>query len=175
MLAATVSFAIQAMMLKLMGTWPVTLLLTILIIYGGAFIWRGLVAPHWLRKATVGLFCMTVAVPMIALLSEISYQAVLAPSYVSAQAGIVIAPEESGAAVATMSLREKAQRWIAELGKLGEKAEALKAKAEGTVEHIIRLAAVFVIQTLVLPLLFLGAMMLVYASVTRKEGLVTRS
>jgi len=48
--------------------------------------------------------------------------------------------------------------------------DALKAKAEALVEHIVRLITVFLVQTLVLPLLFIWLLQRVLAALLMSRG-----
>lgn len=162
MLAATLSFATQRLLIEVSGALPVSVLLTVLFVAWGVFHLMTRAPPGWLPKLALGLLCLRLAVPAAALGSELTYQFLLASNYEASQAQIKSADVPDVEVQAGESLAERVKRWWAQGMDIGKKIEALKARADGWVEHIVRLAAVFVVQTVVLPLLFLWAMLWLY-------------
>jgi hypothetical protein len=112
------------------------------------------------------LLCLRLAVPVAAVASELTYRMLLAGKYEASQAEIKRAEvPDVGAQVeaqANEGFAERLKRWWAQGTDIGKKIDALKAKADGWVEHMVRLAAVFIVQTVALPLLFLWAMLRLY-------------
>ena len=162
MLVATLSFAMQRLLIDVSGAWPVSVLLTILFLAWSVFQFKDRAPPGWLPKIALGLLCLRLAVPTMALGSEVTYQLLLASKYEASQAQIKSAVVPDVEVQADEGLAERAKRWLAQSTDIGKKIEALKAKAGGWIEHIVRLAAVFIFQTVVLPLLFLWAMLRLY-------------
>ncbi len=162
MLAVTLSFATQSLLIDVSGAWPVSVLLTILFLAWGAFHLKSRPPPGWLPRLALGLLCLRLAVPMAALGSEVTYRLLLASKYEASQAQIKIAEVPDIGVQAGEGIAERVKRWWAQSTDIGKKIEALKARADGWVEHIVRLTAVFIVQTIVLPLLFLWAMLWLY-------------
>jgi hypothetical protein len=160
MLAATLSFATQRLLIEVSGAWPVSVLLTVLFLAWGVSYLRNRAPPGWLPRLALGLLCLRLAVPTAALGSEVTYRLLLVNKYEASQAQIKSA--EVVEVQAGESLTETVKRWWAQTTEMGKKIEALKARVTGLVEHIVTLAAVFIVQTVVLPLLFLWAMLKLY-------------
>ena len=162
MLAATLSFATQRLLIDVSGAWPVSALLTVLFLAWGVFYLKNRASPGWLPRLALGLLCLRLTVPTIALGSEVTYQLLLASKYEASQAQIKSAEVPDVEVQAGEGFAERIKRWWAQSTDIGTKIETLKTKAGGWVEHIVRLAAVFIVQTIVLPLLFLWAMLWLY-------------
>lgn len=161
MLAATLSFATQRLLIEVAGAWPVSVLLTVLLLAWGAFHVRSSTPPGWLPKLALGLLCLRLAVPAVALGSEVTYQLLLKDKFEDSQAKLTSDATPDADAKVGESWMDKLKRW-AQNTDIREKIGKLKTKADGWVEHIVRLAAVFIVQTIVLPLLFLWAMLKIY-------------
>ncbi len=162
MLAATLSFATQRLLIDVSGAWPVSVLLTVLFLAWSAFHLKGRAPPDWLPKLALGLLCLRLAVPVVALGSEATYWLLLANKYDASQATITSAEIPNLEVQAGQGLVERAKRFWEHNLNIAQKVEALQAKSVGWVEHIVRLAAVFIVQTIFLPLLFLWAMLRLY-------------
>jgi len=162
MLAATLSFATQRLLIEVSSALLVSVLLTALFLAWGVFHWKNRAPPGWLPRLALGLLCLRLAVPVAALGSEVTYRLLLESKYETSQAQIKSADLADAEAQPGEGLAERVKRWWAQSADIGKKIEALKAKADGWVEHIVRLAAVFIVQTAVLPLLFLWAMLRLY-------------
>ncbi|OGA15127.1 MAG: hypothetical protein A3H32_01700 [Betaproteobacteria bacterium RIFCSPLOWO2_02_FULL_63_19] len=162
MLAATLSFATQRLLIEISGAWPVSMLLTVLFLAWGVFHTRNGVAPEWLLRLLLGLLCLRFAVPIAALGGEATYRLFLASSYEASQVQVKSADVPDVDLRADEGLVERFKRWWAQSTDIGKKIAALKERADGWIEHIVRLAALFIVQTIVLPLLFLGAMLWLY-------------
>ena len=162
MLAATLSFATQRLLIEVSGAWPVCVLLTVLFLAWGALYLKDRTPSGWLPKFALALLCVRLAVPAAALGSELTYRLLLASKYEVSQTQIKSAGVPDVEIQAGETLAERVKRWWTQSADIGKKIEELKARADGWVEHLVRLAAVFIIQTLVLPLLFLWAMLRLY-------------
>lgn len=170
MLAATVSFAAQRLLIEIGGSWPVSLLLTLVSATWLALRWRrrldgpsGFAGPARVARIAIGLICLRFAVPAVALASEATYQLVMSGTYEAAQSKVkaveAVEPPEAPRAESRM---ERIRRWLADKADVAEKIEALRARFDAAIEHLVRLTAVFVVQTIVLPLLFLWLIVRLY-------------
>ncbi|MEO5697314.1 MAG: hypothetical protein ABIQ60_09305 [Burkholderiaceae bacterium] len=165
MLAATLSFAIQHLLIGILGAWPVSVLLSAVMAAWAICLVRGRSTPSWLSSAAIGLFFLSLAVPVASLASESTYRLLLAGEYAAAQAEIK-ASEGADEPTPTESSLEKLKRIWSQSTDLGKRIDELKVKAAGLVEHLIRLAAVFVVQTILLPIFFLWLMFRVFRLAT---------
>lgn len=166
MLAASVSFGVQRALIAVGGFWAVSLLLTLVALAWAGLQWRGRVPPVWLRQILLGLVLIRFAVPAVALVSEAGFRLFLAEDYAAGQARIELSTEQfSSLGEAGDPTRpdegvvERMKRWWSQTSDIGQRFEEMKQVAARTVEHIIRLIVVFMLQTLVLPLLLLWGLL----------------
>lgn len=161
MLGATLSFAVQRLLIEVMGGWAVPLLLGLVWLAWIALQWRSRKAPPWLTRLAVGLLCVRLAVPVVALGSEAAYRLLLDEDYRTSQAQIEAAapslPEVAGSGVI-----DTVRSWLAKSADIGRSIAELKDLASRWIEHMLRLAAIFIVQTLLLPLLFVWLMLQLY-------------
>ncbi|MDP1739507.1 hypothetical protein [Polaromonas sp.] len=165
MLAASVVFGIQKVLISMGGYWPLSVLLTGAVLGWGWCCWCGLRPPAWLSRLLVIVLMLRFAVPVVTLGSDVLWQKFLAADYQSSQQligsasgqvqqlgpNMPIAPDNAG-------LIDKLKGWVAKNADVKKNFDDLKQAAEQATEHIIKLIAVFMLQTLVLPLLLLWAM-----------------
>lgn len=166
MLAATLSFATQRLLIEVSGAPPVSVLLAVLFLAWGAFHFLNRAPPGWLPRLALGLLCLRLAVPAAALGSEVTYRLLLAQEYETSQAQIEIVEVPEVETKTDEGLVEKIKRWWARSADIGKNIEALRTRAGSWADHIVRLAAVFMVQTVVLPLLFLWVMIWLYRVVS---------
>jgi len=165
MLAASVAFGIQKALISIGSYWPVSLALS-----AAALAWwwlhlRRARVPLWLSRLLVILLMLRFAVPVVTLGSDLLWQKFLAADYAASQQLIDSATGQArqlNPAVATApdkrGLVESMKDWLAKNGDVGKQVENLKHAAEQATEHIIKLIVIFVLQTLVIPLLLLWAL-----------------
>lgn len=170
MLAATVSFAAQRLLIEIGASWPVSLILTFACAAWLAVRWRrridsplGFATPARAARIAIALICLRFAVPAVALASEATYQFVMAGTYEAAQAKVkAVEAIEPAETTAPQSRMERIRRWLSDKAEVADKIEALRARFDAAIEHLVRLTAVFVVQTIVLPLLFLWLIVRLY-------------
>lgn len=165
MLAACVAFGVQLLLLKIGAHWLVSLLLGVAValwaLARGRDTKGGAAASRRLVPLVVALLLVRFAVPVMALGSEAIYRVFLAQQYTEAEARIAVPPTPQAPVPADGSgnLLDLLKRWV-DQGKVTlEQArgsiDRMQALATQAIDHLLRLLAVFVLQTLVLPLLFL--------------------
>lgn len=162
MLLVSVVFSAQLLLMKMAATWVVSLVLTVLAAW---WLWQRLRAhppSPWLGRLLVALLLVRFVVPVAAVTSELGYQAFMAEQFAVSQQAI----ESSTAALGGAgSAAESTTRWWELREKLAAKIDELKADADSVVAHVIDLIVLFLMQTVVLPLLvLLGAWWLWRAS-----------
>lgn len=165
MLAASVAFGIQKALISIGSYWPVSLALSAAALGWWWFHLRRPQVPPWLSRLLVILLMLRFAVPVVTLGSDLLWQKFLAADYATSQQLIDSATGQAGqlnpTAAATpdkRGLAESMKDWLARNGDVGKQVENLKHAAEQATEHIIRLIVIFVLHTLVMPLLLLWAL-----------------
>lgn len=161
MLAATVAFAAQIVLMQIGAGWLVSLALTVVVAAWALGWWRGRAPPGWLSRLLVLLLLLRFALPAAHLASDALYRAFLHERQTAAQQGL---GQASGALGAQPGVDGggadapggKAVPWW----NLRERYEAVRAAAERAVGHVIELAVIFLLSTLVLPLGLLWALVL---------------
>ncbi|MET3496446.1 hypothetical protein [Variovorax boronicumulans] len=161
MLAASVSFGIQLMLLSIGAHELMSYLVCGVALVWIAARWRRGHAPRWLQSALIGLLLVRFAVPLSAMANEGVYRVFMAGEYQMALSGI----EKSPAAVvdATQEApsaqgegwKERIERWLPKLPNLKATYDQILQSASDWAERIVKLIALFVLQTIVLPLAFL--------------------
>lgn len=162
MLAASVSFGLQRALLGVGQHWVVSLLLTAAALGWVAFRWRGLLPPGWSSRLLVGLLLLRFAVPVVTITSEAAFRAFLAQDYVAGQASIELSTEQftnlnapTDPTRVDEGVADRMKRWWTQTADVGKRFEEMKQVAARTVEQIVRLIVVFLMQTLVLPLVLM--------------------
>ena len=166
MLAASVSFGVQRALIGVGGYWAVSLLLTVAALGWAGLHWRGRIPPSWLTQLLLGLLLVRFAMPAVALASEAGFQLFLAEEYATGQARIELSTDQFSSLSAPAdparpeeTVAERMKRWWSQTADIGQRFEDMKQVATRTVEHIIKLIVVFLLQTLVLPLLLMWALL----------------
>jgi Flp pilus assembly protein TadB len=164
MLVATLSFAMQEVLIHVFSAWPLALVLSALFLAWAVFVQRERRTPQWLARLSVGLLTLSLSVPAASLASELTYHLLMARDYAAAQADVSMTSASAPDAPATAdsgTLDKLRQLW-SQTQDIGQQVQTLQAKAGNIVSHLITLAAVFLMQTVVLPLLFLWGMLRLY-------------
>lgn len=120
-----------------------------------------------LQAGLVVLLALRFSVPAAALLSEGAYRVFLAPEYERSRLELEQAKESLGRTSEGLKpqpppeeqgLIDRTRRWFEETGEsfdVEQRIDALQATAAAVTRNVIDLIAIFVVQTVILPLLFL--------------------
>ena len=175
MLGATVSLGIQNVLLEISAWWVLQGVVVALALALLAFLWagRGASAParRWLSRALLVALFLRFAVPLTLIANEAIYELFLESRY-QESTGVIQAAgseiealgeaqlEEAGAAqpgLLDSMLGPLREAWdqAAEAASLGERVAVIQARAGALIEHLIQLSVVFVLQTGIVPILFL--------------------
>ena len=161
MLLASVSFGVQSVLINIGAYWPVSLLLSLAAL-GWAFGYlRMRPVPGWLARGLAVLLMVRFAVPVVAIGSETLFQKFMAADYSASQQAIDTTSERlvrlnpPAAAASEQGVLERLQGWWSRNGDVKLRFEQLKQAAEHATENVIRLIVIFLLQTLVIPLLLL--------------------
>lgn len=178
MLAASVAFGVQLALMKFGAYWGVSLVLALLAIAWTAVQWRRAAAPIWLTRFLVGFLLVRFAVPLAVLGSQAGFELFLERDYVADQARIEVTRDKLSGLSAPVrepaageSLIERSRRWWSDASlDLREKMDELKDTAERAVESIVRLMVVFLLQTLLVPLLLLWVLLRTGRTLVARPG-----
>lgn len=161
MLAACVSLGIQRVLISVGGYAVVSAVLSAALLLWAVFAWRAHPVPRWVVRLAVLLLFVRFAVPIAALASEAAFRAIMSGEYTEAQSQVDVTSASlkaigPGTEAKPEGLIERWKQWYGEQKKdvatdFGE----LKARAENAVRYIITLMALFVVQTVLLPIGFL--------------------
>jgi hypothetical protein len=162
MLIASVSFGIQKMLISIGAYWLVSLLLSLAAVGWAFFYFRMQSVSGWLTRVLVVLLMVRFAVPVVAIGSEKLFQKFMAADYSASQQVIDTASVQlsklnppAAAAPEDQGVLEKMRGWWSQNGDVKLRFEHLKQAAEHATENIIKLIVIFLLQTLVIPLLLL--------------------
>lgn len=162
MLMASVSFGVQKVLISIGAHWVASLLLSIAALGWALFLFRREAAPAWLTRILVILLMTRFAVPVVTIGADGLFRTFMAADYQSSQQVIDtasgnLASLNPPAAVPSESqgMLEKFKGWLPQSGDVKARFEQLKQVVERAIEHIIKLMVIFLLQTLLLPLLLL--------------------
>jgi hypothetical protein len=159
MLAASVAFGVQKVLLAIGANWVISLVLTAI---AAAWAWlvlrRRPVAP-WLARFLIVLLMVRFAVPVVTIGSDLVFQQFLARDYATSQQALQVTatqldkvnPAELGA-TENRGMMERLKDWMeAQNAALKGRFDKLKQSVEQATEHIIRLIVIFLLQTVIVP------------------------
>lgn len=165
MLAASVVFGIQKVLIGIGGYWPISLALSAAALGWCWLYMRRQHAPAWLSRMLVILLMLRFAIPVVTIGTDLLWQKFLAADYQASQQLMDTASgqvDKLGPAVPATAessgLMEQMKGWLSKTADVKKNFEDLKQAAERATEHIIKLIVIFLLQTLVLPLLLLWAL-----------------
>ncbi|MBT9461355.1 MAG: hypothetical protein IV084_06795 [Rugosibacter sp.] len=146
MLAASIAFGLMKFMIVLGGYKGVSLLLSLLALSWAWLCWQNKNRPTWLTKLLLVLVLIRFAVPIVVVSSDVVFKELLKGKYETAQRGINI---DENWLYASMG------NWIKSPTQIPDRVKAFRQSVESWVGHMVDLIVLFLLQTLVLPLLFL--------------------
>jgi hypothetical protein len=165
MLAASVAFGIQKFLIAMSSYWPISLLLTfVAVAWAFSHLRHGRSAP-WLSKLLLVLLMLRFAIPVVVLGADALSQKFLAADYQASQqavdriTGQVATLERPAASKAEApGMFERIKEWVPKSADLTLYFERLKKSAEQSIEHMVKLMVIFLLETLLIPLLLLWAL-----------------
>ncbi len=173
MLVATVAFGIQKILINIGGHWLVNVLLTLSILGWALLYFKLQPIPIWLSKCLVILLMTRFAIPIVVIGTDVLFQKFMANKYLASQQVIASAPKQitdfqTEATKPAHALKSEGifdgigETWSEmkayldfknHFKNMKEKTKKLQEKAEQWVERIIDLIVIFLLQTLIIPLL----------------------
>jgi hypothetical protein len=163
MLGASIAFGIQKVLVSIGAHWLSSLLLSFVALAGATLYWRRQSFPAWLARLLLALLMIRFAIPIVTIGSDALFREFMAADYQASQQAIdltsgqlaTFATPASATDGGQASTLEKFKSWWAQNADLKAQVDKLKQGAEQAAEHIVRLMAIFLLQTLVIPLLLL--------------------
>lgn len=161
MLAAAIAFGVQKALLAIGAQGAVSLLLTVLVIAWVAWRWQARPAPPWLTGLLLVLLLTRFAVPLATLGSDFVFQRLLAQDYQVQQAAVDLASSELRELTPKGPASADAKGWWERTKDRIEASvpsldlDQIKARLENLPERIVGLMVIFLLQTMVLPILLL--------------------
>ena len=178
MLVASVAFGVQKAMIAIGSYWLISAALTAVALAWGWVYFRQQRVRPWLSKVLVVLLMARFAIPVVVIGTDAIWQKFLAADYVATQTAIDSASGQAQklgppvvAATENTSIVDKARQWMSGVTDVKARFEDIKLAAERAVEQIIRLMVIFLLQTLILPVLLLWGL---YAFIKGLTGISSR-
>ena len=178
MLAASVAFGVQKAVIAIGSYWPISAMLTVVALAWGWVYFRQQRVQPWLSKVLVVLLMARFAIPVVIIGTDAIWQKFLAADYVATQIAIDSASGQAqrlGPPAVTgtesTSFLDKARQWMSGVTEVKARFEDIKLAAERVTEQVIRLMVIFLLQTLILPVLLLWGL---YAFVKGLIGISSR-
>ncbi|MDX1571960.1 MAG: hypothetical protein R3200_15870 [Xanthomonadales bacterium] len=170
MLASTTSLGIQKILMDISAWGGIRVLTVLSLVVVGFVLWRNpksIRKRRWaIRLALLDCF-LRFAMPLMVVINDGIYQLFMAEGYEQSSAVV----EQTNRELEAMAEEEQPagdEGWMNSVRRwFGERADALNVnqrmahyrdRLTNATEHLLRLAAVFVLQTIILPLLFLWAL-----------------
>ncbi len=160
MLLASVAFGVQKALVSIGAWWLISLALTAAALGWAWFRLRQSSTPVWLSGTLVVLLMVRFAVPAAIMGSDWLFQKFLATDYSASQQVIDTASGQIANLNAPVpdvspnqSLLDQTRGWWPQNLDIKTRFENLRKAAEQAIEHIIRLIVIFLLQTLIIPLL----------------------
>ncbi|CAN5444753.1 hypothetical protein BH11PSE7_BH11PSE7_13630 [soil metagenome] len=160
MLLACIAFGIQKFLIAISGFWMISAALTLVALGWAACHIRQRQAPAWLSRALILMLMLRFAVPVAMLGTEALAQKFLQADYAAAQQAIDVTASEAGkvkepepAPSGSSSWLPKMPEWLPGVTVVKERYGQMRQVVERSTEHIVKLMVIFLLQTLLLPLL----------------------
>lgn len=166
MLAASVAFGAMKLLILIGAHWTVSLALTLCVAGYMGVHWQGDRAQGWIARVLATVLLFRFAIPLVSAGSGVAFDAFLHNDYASSQAAITASSGEVDAlspafpkAAANPAVLDSIRGWAAASSDLVSRGyDRYRNVASALPEHIITMIVVFVLQTLVLPLALLWAL-----------------
>jgi hypothetical protein len=165
MLAASVAFGVQKILVGIGAHWLASSVLSLAALGWLIFVVRRRTVPAWLARLFVVLLMVRFAVPLVTLGSDLLFEKFMADDYRASQQAIDLTSSEfaqlspSGTVAESRGgTIERFRGWWSQNIDVKARFENLVRTAEQSAEHLVRLMVIFLLQTLLMPLFLLWGM-----------------
>lgn len=175
MLAASVAFGIQKVLVSVGSHWLVSLLLSATAAVWAVLLYRHRHSRPWLAQALVVLLMVRFAIPVTTLASDAVFRQFLAGDYEASQqvldrTALRLDKADAPAAAQSPGLVDRLKAWSdAQSTAWKERFDGVRQAAEQATQHVIKLMVIFILQTLVVPLVMLWALYALARAVLRRS------
>jgi hypothetical protein len=170
MLAASIAFGVQKLLIAVGASSGISLLLSVIAGAVVILLWRGKAQPEqavpaWTLRLLTALIVVRFALPVVTIGNEMLFKAFLEQDYKQGQAAVTLWTDKAENMAAAppakqnTSTYENFKAWLAQNVNIRERLDKFRVSAEETTEHVIKLMAIFLVQTLIAPLAFLWLLM----------------
>lgn len=172
MLAASIAFGAEMLLLKIGASLGITALLTVFVVSWAVLVCYGRPVPWLLSKLLIVLVIVRFSMPVATAGSEFVYERWLRPDYEGAtqqlQSQMQAARADSERVGGADAGLDPGRNWLDKARDLPSKfdevrklPERIKERAELAVRHFVWISVVFLLQTAVLPMLFIWGLWVV--------------
>ena len=167
MLAASVAFGIMKVLMIIGSNWVVSLLLSVAAVGWIWYRWRDRSPPVLLARVLFVLLLVRFAVPLVIVGSDALFENFMAQDYIASQGAIDgnsnqlnVLGAPMGEVSAKCGIFELRRCWemLSQNVDISARLANLKTIAGQTVEHVVKLIVVFLLQTLVVPVFLFWAL-----------------
>ena len=164
MLLASLSFGVQKILISMGGYWLVSVLLTL---FAAIWISRRITQKqrsHWVSRLLILLIVVRFAIPAITFGSDLLFEKFMLEEYETSQHFIDSSSNEmqehnnataaAGPPTEDLGVIDRIRSWSQNIS-FESPVDKLQETADMAIEHIVTLMVIFIMQTLILPLLIL--------------------
>ncbi len=167
MLLACVAFGIEKVLISISGYWFVSAALTVVALAWATSHFRQSQAPRWLSTTLVLMLMLRFAIPVAVLGTDALSQKFLAADYAAAQSAIDTTTAASGKVEGT---EPPPHGWVPSMSEVKDGYAKMKLAVEQSTEHMVKLMVVFLLETLLFPLLMIWALFAMARAIVRVQG-----
>jgi hypothetical protein len=160
MLVAMVAFGVEKTLLGVGASWAISLTLSLVAAVWAVLLVRGTAEPRWLARLLAVLLLARFAMPVSLMATDTVFERFLASDYRQSQEALETAHGEASR-LGAIDAEERQGFWeklksttVDAFAEARAKLESLQQTAENAVERIVNLIVIFVLETIVLPVLF---------------------
>lgn len=165
MLVAMVAFGVEKVLLTVGASWMISLTLSLVAGVWAILYVRGMTGPRWLARLLMVLLVTRFAMPVSLIGTDAIFQQFMASDYQESQEVLKSVQGEAGK-LGVAGAEEKQGVWekfksttVDAFAEARANLENLTRAAENAIERIIKLMAIFVLQTIVLPVFFIWVLL----------------
>lgn len=177
MLVASVSFGIQKALLAIGAHWAISVLVSACAIMWGVLFYLQK-CPTWLTRAVLVLVMVRFAIPAVTLGSDLIFREMMAKDYQQHQESLDLTAKEVAKSTPQQTntpapgeeknwLEKLKERLTGSLPSVNVNVDSIKKSVEQVPEKIIRLTVIFVLQTVLIPIILMWALYVIVLGAVR--------
>ncbi len=159
MLMAVVAFGVMKLVILIGAYWPISLMLTLAVSGWIWFCFRRERAPLWVSRLIVVMLMVRFAIPVTMLGTDVLWERFMSSNYVTTQQAMDIvsmqADKLNPAAASDVGFWGRLKERISKLPDAKGQFDVIKQAADRVTQHVVDLIVIFLLQTLIIPVLLL--------------------